>query len=99
MRQQFAKVQSDTFGVILSPAESKLISDTASLATRTVCMTCALFKLCVSLPKLAGKRQQMDTANAFQKQFALKGVNLPASMQKALDGFIAGKGAADDTPM
>ena len=99
MHQQCAKVQSDTFGVIISPAESKCISDTASLATKTVCVTFALFALCVALTKLAGKRPQMDTANAFQKQFALKGVNLPASMQKALDGFIAGKGAADDTPM
>ena len=41
----------------------------------------------------------MGAATAFHQQFVSKGVSLPASMQKALDGFIAGKGAADDTPM
>ena len=92
MHQQFAKVQSDTFGVILSPAESKLISDTASLAIRTVCVTYVLFNLCVALPKLTGKRTQMERAKAIQQQLVLKGQILPASIQKALDGFIAGKG-------
>ena len=98
MHQQFAKVQSDAFGVILTTAESKCILDTASLATKTVCVSYALFSLFVSLPKLPGKRQQMDAAKALHQQFISKGVLLPASMQKALDGFITGKGAADDTP-
>ena len=45
MREQLAKMQSDTFGFVRSPAESESIADTASLATRTVCTTYALFKL------------------------------------------------------
>ena len=50
MHQQFAKVQSDAFGVILSTAESKCILDTASLASKTVCVSFALFALFVALP-------------------------------------------------
>ena len=52
--------------------------------------------LFVALPKVPGKRQHMDAAKAFHQQFVSNGVSLPASMHKALEGFIAGKGAADD---
>ena len=96
MHQQFAKVQSDAFGVILSTADSKCILDTASLASKTVGVSFALCASFVALPKLPGKRQQMDAAKAFHQQFVSKGVRLLASMQKAFEGFIAGKGAADD---
>ena len=98
MHEQLAKMQSDTSGFVLSPAESESIADTASLATRMVCTTYALFKLGASLPKMRVRRQQVKAAKAFQQEFVLKGSKLPASMQKVLDSFIAGKGGAVDPP-
>ena len=95
MREQLAKTQSATFGFVLSPAESK-IADTAGLASRTVCMSYALFKLCIPLPKMTVRRQQVEVAKAFQQELVLKGAKLLASMQKVLDSFIAGKGGAVD---
>ena len=40
----------------------------------------------------------MEGAKAFQQELVLKGVKLFPSMQKVLDGFIAGKGGADNPP-
>ena len=45
MREQLAKMQSGTFGFVLNPTECKSIADTARLASRTVCVSYALFKL------------------------------------------------------
>ena len=40
----------------------------------------------------------MEGAKAFQQELVLKGVKLLPSVQKVLDGFIAGKGGAVDPP-
>ena len=55
MREQLAKMQSDTFGFVLSPADSKSIADTTRLASRTVCVIYALYKLRQSLPQCDGE--------------------------------------------
>ena len=97
MHQHLAKVQSDMFGFTLSPPESKLAADTASLATETVVVTYVLFQLCIALPKLS-THEQVEVAKAVQRQCVRKGATLPASMQKAVDSFAAGKGGAVDPP-
>ena len=98
MREQLAKMQSDTFGCVLSLADSKSIADTTRLASRTVCVIYALYKLCQSLPQVTVRRQQVEAAKAFQQELVLKGAKLPASMQKVLGSFIVGKGGAVDPP-
>ena len=98
MREQLAKMQSDTFGFVLSPADSKSIADTTRLASRTVCVIYALYKLRQSLPQATVTRQQVEAAKAFQPELVRKGATLPASLQKVLDSFIDGKGGAVDPP-
>ena len=94
--QQLAKLQSDTFGFVLSLAESTSVA--ANLASKTVVVTYSLFKLLHFLPNLALKPDQVNEAKAFQQQLVLKGATLPASMQKVLDSFAAGDGGAVDPP-
>ena len=98
MRGQLAKLQSDTFGFVLNPAESKSIADTARLARRAVCVTYALYKLRQSLPRMTVRRQQVEAAKAFQQELVRTGATLLASLQKVLDSFIDGKGGAVDPP-
>ena len=78
MHQQLAKLQSDTFGFVLSPAESTSVAATANLARETVVVTYSLFKLLHFLPTLALKHDQVNEAKAFQQQLVLKGATLPA---------------------
>ena len=75
MHQQLAKVQSDTLGFVLSPAESKLAADTASLATNTVVVTYVLFKLPIRLPNLAA-HEQAQVAEALRQECVFKGAKL-----------------------
>ena len=98
MREQLAKMQSDSFGLVLSLADSKSIADKIRLASRTVCVTYALFKLRVALPQVTVRRQQIEAAKVFQQEIVGKGATLPASLQKVLDSFIDGKGGAVDPP-
>ena len=99
MHQQLAKLQSDTFGFVLSPAQSTSVAATVKLARATVVVTYSLFKLCHSLPRLAVKHDQVNEAKAFQQQLVLNGATLPASMQRVLDCFTAGEGGAVDPPI
>ena len=96
MCQQLAKLQSDTFGVLI-PAEGKSIADTARLATKTLVVVYVLFQLRIALPKLA-THEQVEVAEALQRQCVRKGATLLASMQKVLDSFAAGNGGAVDPP-
>ena len=98
MHQQLAKLPSDKFGFVLTPAESTSVAATANLARETVVVTYSLFKLLYVLPKLALKHDQVNEAKIFQQQLVLKGATLPASMQKVLDSFAAGEGGAVDPP-
>ena len=47
------------------PADSKSVAATANLAINTVAVAYSLFKLRLSLPKLAVKRDQVNGAKAF----------------------------------
>ena len=98
MHQQLAKLQSDTFGFVLSPAKSTSVVAIVKLARTTVVMTYSLFKLCHSLPRLAVKHDQVNEATAFQQQLVFKGATLLAFMQKVLDSFTAGEGGRSTPP-
>ena len=76
MREQLAKMQSDTFDFVLSPAECKSIADPARLASRTVCVIYALYKSRESLPQVTVRRQQVEAAKALQQELVRKGATL-----------------------